>query len=367
LWKHALTVAEKNAWAHNGLGLHYYSQGKIDRAEVEFESAVATDPSNTIFHFNFGLSLFDRGACDRALVEFRKAIELDPTNCLAHTSLGNLLRDLDRREEALAEYNEAIKLYPERASPHVGRGNVLTDQGRLEEALAEYQLAVHLEPGLAIAHMNLAIALQSDGQLDEAMAQYRKASDLKFPGALSQQQECEQLRALRLRFPDSPSRRIQPADNAERLGLADLCGQPFEGSYFQAARLYAEAFTADPKLADDSRGADHRIKAAMAAARAGCGQGRDASGLEDKEKAQLRGQARIWLQAELAQRKKEARSEVPQVRTSAGQALRIWQRHAAFTGVRDAAALASLGDSERAGWQKLWQEVQATIAKANSP
>src|SRR5262249_36168608 len=81
-----------------------------------------------------------------------------------------------------------------------------------------------------------------------------------------------------------------PADNAERLAFAELCRQPSEGRYALAARLYAEAFDADPKLASDLRAAT-RPRAAAAAAAAGCGQGRDIARLDATEKGRLRGQA----------------------------------------------------------------------------
>src|SRR5262249_45750660 len=41
----------------------------------------------------------------------------------------------------------------------------------------------------------------------------------------------------------------QPQDNDERLALLGVC--QFEGRYGAAARLYADAFAADPHLADD--------------------------------------------------------------------------------------------------------------------
>src|SRR6516164_4586354 len=61
-----------------------------------------------------------------------------------------------------------------------------------------------------------------------------------------------------------------------------------------ATGLYAAAFAADPKLADDLK-AGHRYRAACAAALAAAGQGEDAAKLDDKEKVRLRKQALDWL------------------------------------------------------------------------
>ena len=62
----------------------------------------------------------------------------------------------------------------------------------------------------------------------------------------------------------------QPKDNAERLHLAQRAYD--KALHATAARLWAEALAADPKLGDD-RQAQHRYNAACAAALAGCGQG----------------------------------------------------------------------------------------------
>jgi hypothetical protein len=69
----------------------------------------------------------------------------------------------------------------------------------------------------------------------------------------------------------------QPADAAEGVALAQLC-QEHKKRYAAAARLYANAFSADPLLSGDLP-SDPRYDAACAAARAGCGQGEDAAGL----------------------------------------------------------------------------------------
>ena len=60
----------------------------------------------------------------------------------------------------------------------------------------------------------------------------------------------------------------RPRDNAERLALAQMCYDTKR--HAAAARLWAEALAADPKLGDD-RQAQHRYNAACAAALAAAG------------------------------------------------------------------------------------------------
>ncbi len=97
----------------------------------------------------------------------------------------------------------------------------------------------------------------------------------------------------------------QPRDNDERLALVGVC--QYQGRYRAAARLYAEAFAADPGLADnlttecryrslreepfyervESVNTEGRYLAARCAALAGCGRGKDAAKLSDAERARL--------------------------------------------------------------------------------
>src|SRR5262249_43942156 len=84
----------------------------------------------------------------------------------------------------------------------------------------------------------------------------------------------------------------QPRDNIERLALLGVCR--FKNRTCAAARLYADAFAADPTLAEDPR-SRQRYNAARAAAQAGCGRGTDAASVEETERARWRKQARGWL------------------------------------------------------------------------
>ena len=395
LWEHAAAVTENNLLAEMNLGTCYHQEGKLTDARREFEKAVAINPNLAEAHANLGNVLADLGRREQAVAEYRKAIALDPDSAWPHfnlgvslaalgrheealaefqktiardskspwphTNLGNVLRDLGRDEEALAEYGQAIALDPEDPLPHYNLGIVLVDLGRHEEALAEYRRASALDPKDAQPHNNLGGALQEEGRLQEALAEYQRALELGDKQAWPRLQACERLLALRARLPGLLAGRDQPADNVERLALATLCRQPCERRYVLAVRLFADAFRSDPKLAEDLR-TENRFNAAVAAAAAGCGQGQDVAGLEEREKAELRRQALSWLQSDMATWKKHAQSDVLPARSAVQRALRMWKRNAGLAGVRDPAALAQLPEEEREEWQKLWQEVDAVLA-----
>ena len=155
----------------------------------------------------------------------------------------------------------------------------------------------------------------------------------------------------------------QPRDNLERLQLAQRAYD--KALHAAAAKLWADALDADPKLAED-RQAQHRYNAACAAALAGSGQGKDVPAPDDAAKAKLREQARAWLQAELAVWTKFVESGPPQARPFIVQTLQHWQNDTDLAGIREAKALEALPEAEREPWRALWAGVDALLARARN-
>jgi hypothetical protein len=169
--------------------------------------------------------------------------------------------------------------------------------------------------------------------------------------------QAEQLVALDAKLPKVLQGKAQPADAAERIGLARLC-QEYKKRYAAAARFYAETFAAQPKLAENLRTQDC-YNAACAAALAGCGQGADTANLDAQERARLRRQALDWLRADLTAWGQLLEKGPDQARTVVQRTLRHWQQDADFAGVRGPEALAKLPEAERRPWQQLWADVEA--------
>jgi hypothetical protein len=160
----------------------------------------------------------------------------------------------------------------------------------------------------------------------------------------------------------------RPLDNDEYLALlaGQLANREFEGLQVAAARLYSDAFAAEPKLAEIGPAAI-RYHAARAAALAGCGQGKDEVQLHYKEPALLRRQALDWLRQNLSwcgQRLDDGNAE-----TKAGirRGLRFWRGDPDLAGVRAKDALARLPDEEREQWERLWSDVDALLHRVSVP
>jgi serine/threonine-protein kinase len=172
--------------------------------------------------------------------------------------------------------------------------------------------------------------------------------------------QCQALLALEAKLPDVLAGKVPPADQRERLGLLEVCR--LQRRHAAAATLYADAFAADPRLADDLE-AGHRYNAACAAALAGCGAGKDAGTLQPVDRLALRRQALTWLRAELGSWTRQvAAGEVGRSRLV--RTLTSWQKDSDLAGLRDAQALKALPAEERQACRKLWADVADTLASA---
>ena len=128
------------------------------------------------------------------------------------------------------------------------------------------------------------------------------------------------------------------------------------------ARVFADAFAADPRLAEAVRDG-HRYAAARAAARAGCGRSPDAAGLGEPERARWREQAREWLRADLAAWAKVLDGDPSGARQDVRQQLTRWRADPELAGLREPAELDRLPAGERKDCLALWAEVAALLGR----
>jgi tetratricopeptide (TPR) repeat protein len=162
------------------------------------------------------------------------------------------------------------------------------------------------------------------------------------------------LRDLAKKYPAIVQGKEKPANNGERLEVAQIA---YDRKQFAAATgLWAEALATEPWLGDD-RQAHLRYLAARAAALALAGQGKDEPPPGDAAKAKLRRQALGWLKTELTAWQKLFESGPPQDRPAILQTLSNWRQDPDLAGSRDKAALAKLPAEERKEWQALWARV----------
>jgi tetratricopeptide (TPR) repeat protein len=336
-------------------------------AEAAYRKAIALKPDLAEAHHGLGNALREQRKLAPAEAAYRKAIALKPDYAQAHSNFGIVLWQEGKLAEAVTANRKAIALKPDYAEAYSNLGVALRDQGKLAEAVAAFRKATELKPAVAGAHANLGHALLEQGRFTDALAAYKGLHELgarnagwPYPSA-QWVRRAEYLVALDAKLPRFLSGQAQPAGAGEGIALAQLC-QIYKERYAAAAGFYAAAFTAQPKLADDLSG--HRYNAACAAALAGGGQGKDATGLGAMQRLYWRRQALTWLRAELDAWGKRLKKEPDKMRPVLIMQMQHWRQDTDLAGVRDKGRLARLPAEERAAWARLWADVAATRDRA---
>jgi tetratricopeptide (TPR) repeat protein len=348
--------------------------GENDEALAVLRFGRGRHPTDFWLHFELGAFLWVKKGRTPVEVEeaigcYRAALALRPASSAVHNNLGSVLFAKKQLDEAIAEYKKAIDFEPKLARAHYNLGTALMAKNQLDEAVAEYKKAIDLQPDYAAAHCNLGSALRSQGQLAASLDFYKrghalgsKLTDWRYPSA-QWVAGAQRLVLLEAKLLDVLAGKATPADNRERLGLLEVCR--LQRRRAAAAWLYADAFSADSKLADDLKAA-HRYNAACNATLAAAGRGTDADKLDDKERGQLRKQALEWLRADLTLWSKLLEDGVAADRQATQKMLQHWQTDTDLAGVRDGAALQKLPAEEQDAWRQLWADVAQLLKKADN-
>jgi Flp pilus assembly protein TadD len=300
-YRRAIDLAPDYAIAHSNLGMCLADQQRYEAAARACRKAIDLRPDWAGAYYNLGNALTRQGKHGDAEAAFRQAIARRPDFALAHNNLGMAL-SRQQKPGAEAAYRQAIAHQPDLAEPYNNLGGALAERRKHGDAEAAFRQAIARRPDFALAHFNLAHLLGEQGRFDEALALVNQGNALLPAGAPLREQarplllRYQRFMALDARLPAVLRGAAKPANPAEQIEFARVCLVKKLGA--AAAHFYDDAFIAEPKLGEDVP-AGNRYYAACAAALAGCGCGRDADTLDDKERARWRRQAREWLRQDL--------------------------------------------------------------------
>jgi serine/threonine-protein kinase len=348
-------------------------------------------------------SLVHRENTDGAVRVLRAGIVVQPENFWLHYSLGHVLqtRQPPAPAAALTAFFAALAVRPSSGHTLTNLGCALMGVGRQEEGLEYLEKACRLHPNFASYHNNLAIALRHVGQLDRARAELRRALEIdpRYPNALVEMagvelesgkladaatwlgkaieavpregtmrttltlrlQRTQQYQKLEGKLERVLSGQVQPASAIDWADLIELCY--FKGKHLDAYRLSKQAFARFPGLEEDRKGSWFRFNAACYAALAAAGQGDGAARLTDADRTAIRGDALAWLQAELAELKRQRDTGTARKRLEVESALREWLTDPALTGVRERGWIERFPAVERKAWLALWAEIDVILER----
>ncbi len=173
LFRDAIAFAPNDAQAWYNLAAAFQEAGDLRHAGEAVREALRRDDKNADAHNVLGIINSGEGKPMVALEEFQKAVAIDPRNARVHNNIGNAARAMGRNDEAEAAFRRAIALAPNYPDPFNGLGAVNIDRNRFTDAVTNFDRALQLAPDYHEARLNRAVALQLGGNLDAAATEYR--------------------------------------------------------------------------------------------------------------------------------------------------------------------------------------------------
>jgi tetratricopeptide (TPR) repeat protein len=153
LWEHTLQVTEKNAVAHNNLGVALWKSEKYQEALGHFEEAFRIQPKYgnakhnlEVAHFELGIMLRGQGKWQEAEDHFYQATLINPDNDAAFEQRGIVFGFLDKWQDALESFKHAVNLMPGLAQYRADLALSFEERGQSEAAQLQYREALRLDP-----------------------------------------------------------------------------------------------------------------------------------------------------------------------------------------------------------------------------
>lgn len=121
------------------------TDGNIDAALVQYEKALAADPSHVPALQEYGLALYKVGDFENASAQFQKLVELVPDDPVGWYNLGYALRQLEDYDGASAAFRSYIAAHPTDPDGYYALAECLRVLGQHAEAAKQYNLYVEKE------------------------------------------------------------------------------------------------------------------------------------------------------------------------------------------------------------------------------
>lgn len=155
LFQHALRLHPKNDIAHNGLGIVYFQNGDLEKAEFHYRKALDINPMKANATSNLGNVYFQLEQFEKAEKLYRRAVQLDPRWAPYRYNLGVVLFRRGRNVEAIEQLSEAIRIDPNRPEVYHYMGVALMAQGRLSRAESFFKQVLAIDPTFEPARKQL--------------------------------------------------------------------------------------------------------------------------------------------------------------------------------------------------------------------
>jgi tetratricopeptide (TPR) repeat protein len=170
LWRHTLSVTERNYMAHAGLARALAQEGRTEDAIAEFNAAESLHSYSFSDMVVLGVYEQTHGAAQAAISQYDRALSAaQDANSRAVTlsCLGSAYLQMGDFDRAKMNYALALQQNPDTVAALIGDGLLAERDGDFTLAVTRISHAAQVEPG-DVGYLLLAQALRRAGRLTEA-------------------------------------------------------------------------------------------------------------------------------------------------------------------------------------------------------
>jgi eukaryotic-like serine/threonine-protein kinase len=176
--EHSLALNKQLPAAHVCLGTVYKGTGHYEEAVAQFESAVASEPTNDDAYRGLADAYESLGKLAEAEQTYHRAIELRPHYWAGYSWLGVFYYNHARYADAASMFSQVIALTPDSIRGYYNLGATYNSQGRYADAIGMLQHSISIRP-TATAYTNLGNAYFFLRRYAEAAGAYEEAVKLR--------------------------------------------------------------------------------------------------------------------------------------------------------------------------------------------
>ena len=164
-----------NGYVMNASGHGYYDKGNYAMAAREFQTALASSPTNPDYMANLARARMKMGDNQAAEQLYRQALTVAPSHQPSYHGLSDLMLAQGRGHESLKLLNTWAATQPYTAEPHVELAWMQREMGQPDAAARSLQAALQVNPNHSTALAHLGQYYQDSGQANQAVSLYQKS------------------------------------------------------------------------------------------------------------------------------------------------------------------------------------------------
>ena len=193
LWRHTLSVTERNTVAHDGLAYALMEKGRVEDAIAEFNAVEELHGYSASAMIDVGVYEQTHGHVHEAIEQYKQSLKFsrDPNSkAVALTRLGSAFLQLGDLQDAKLAYTYALQQSPDNGTALLGSGLLAGREGDFASAVTQISHAMKVAPTDS-GYLLLEQALRKAGHAAEADAADKEAQQISHDFAQAQQTAAE--------------------------------------------------------------------------------------------------------------------------------------------------------------------------------